>query len=36
MRLLYIGAADTEIINAALSGIGKFDVKIGFVTEVLF
>ena len=32
MRLLYNGTMDIERIDAALSDIGKFDLKIGIVT----
>ena len=32
MRLLYNGAMVIEINGAALSGIGRFDLKIGIVT----
>ena len=32
MRLLYNGAMNIEITDAALSGSGRFDLKIGFVT----
>ena len=35
MRQLYIGAAVMWNIIAALSGIGEFDKKIGFVTNFL-
>ena len=33
MRLLYNGAMDIERIDTALSGIGKSDLKIGFMTK---
>jgi hypothetical protein len=33
MRLLYIGTAVMCNLLAALSGIGKFDFKIGFMTK---
>ena len=36
MRMLYIGAAVMWNIIAALSGIGEFDLNIGFVTKFLF